>query len=63
MTALLTCPSCGNKFRVYVEGTNLKEAIEGKITIEQYNSGAFDFKCSQCKNKVRVNEINGAIEL
>ena len=63
MTALLTCPSCENKFRVYMEGTALKEAIEGKITIEQYNSGAFDFKCHQCKNKVRVNEINGAIEL
>lgn len=61
MTVLLTCPSCENKFRVYVEGTNLKEAIEGKITIEQYNSGAFDFKCSQCKNKVRVNKTNGVI--
>ena len=46
-----------------MEGTALKEAIEGKITTEQYNSGAFDFKCHQCKNKVRVNEINGAIEL
>lgn len=63
MTVLLTCPSCGNKFHIDMEGTALKEAIEGKITIEQYNSGALDFKCSQCKNKVRVNKTNGAIVL
>ena len=61
MTALLTCPSCENKFRVYVEGTALKEVIEEKITIEHYNSGAFDFKCHQCKNKVRVNKTNCVI--
>lgn len=61
MTALLTCPFCKNKFRVYVEGISLKEAMEEKVANGQYESGAFDFKCSQCKNKVRVNKTNGVI--
>lgn len=57
MIARLTCPKCGESFRISVEGDAIKESISP----QQKQKFAFICSNKKCCARVEVNSINTVI--